>query len=71
MRRLPDLDDRRSLQVELTDRGHKAWQESTSAQAVKEAVLAAALDEPEKARLNALLRKLMLEFEHKEAEKDG
>ena len=71
VRRLPDLDDRRSLQVELTDQGHKAWQESASAQAVKEAVLAAALDEPEKGRLNALLRKLMLEFEHKEAAKDG
>ena len=50
VRRTPDPDDRRGLKVELTDAGWQAWQDSTGAQAEKEA-------------LNGLLRRLMLEFE--------
>jgi DNA-binding MarR family transcriptional regulator len=63
LRRLPDPTDRRSIQVELTDAGWQAWQDSTGAQARKEALMAAALNNAEKERLNALLRRLMLEFE--------
>jgi DNA-binding MarR family transcriptional regulator len=63
LRRLPDPNDRRSLKVELTDAGWKAWQDSTGAQARKEALIAAALTNDEKQRLNSLLRRLMLEFE--------
>ena len=63
IRRLPDPDDRRSLQVELTDAGWQAWQDSVGAQAQKEALVAAALDEGEKLALNDLLRRLMLAFE--------
>ena len=37
VKRLPDLDDRRALHVELTDKGHKLWADSLSAQAEKEA----------------------------------
>lgn len=63
IRRLPDPDDRRALQVELTDAGWQAWQDSVGAQARKEFLVAAALDQEEKEQLNALLRRLMLEFE--------
>jgi DNA-binding MarR family transcriptional regulator len=63
LRRLPDPDDRRALKVELTDAGWRAWQDSTGAQAQKEALLASALDPAEKEALNSLLRRLMLEFE--------
>jgi DNA-binding MarR family transcriptional regulator len=66
VRRLPDPDDRRSLQIELTEAGLRVWQESVGAQAVKEALLASALDEDEKAELNTLLRRLMLAFERRE-----
>jgi hypothetical protein len=52
--------------VELTDAGRKAWEESVSAQAAKESLVAAALDADEKRQLNALLRRLMLEFERRE-----
>jgi DNA-binding MarR family transcriptional regulator len=67
VRRVPDPDDRRGVLVELTDAGRKAWEESVSAQAAKEAVVAAALNRGEKRRLNALLRRLMREFERREA----
>lgn len=63
VKRLPDLEDRRALHVELTDKGHKLWADSISAQANKEAALAAALDERELAQLNKLLRKVLSGFE--------
>jgi DNA-binding MarR family transcriptional regulator len=63
IQRLPDPDDRRALKVELTDAGWQAWQDSTGAQAQKEALLASALTPNEKDVLNGLLRRLMLEFE--------
>jgi DNA-binding MarR family transcriptional regulator len=66
IRRVPDPDDRRGVLVELTAAGKKAWKESVKAQAQKESLVAAALDEDEKRRLNALLRRLMLEFERRE-----
>lgn len=62
IRRLPDPEDRRSLQVELTEGGWQAWQDSVGAQARKEALVAAALDEGEKEELNGLLRRLMVSF---------
>ena len=52
--------------VELTDAGRKAWEDSVSAQAAKESLVAAALNKDEKRQLNALLRRLMLEFERRE-----
>jgi DNA-binding MarR family transcriptional regulator len=63
IRRRPDLDDRRSLQVELTDKGHRAWLETVHAQAAKEAAIGAALNERELAQLNTLLRKVVSGFE--------
>ena len=66
IRRLPDPSDRRGVIVELTPAGLKVWQDSVSAQAVKEALLAGALSDGEKDELNALLRRLMLAFERRE-----
>ena len=63
VRRLPDPKDRRGLHIELTDKGHELWVGALGAQASKEAAVAAALSKKELARLNALLRKVLLEFE--------
>jgi DNA-binding MarR family transcriptional regulator len=65
VRRLPDPEDRRSVQVELTAAGRRAWDDSISAQAAKEALVAGALNAKEKRQLNDLLRRLMLEFERR------
>jgi DNA-binding MarR family transcriptional regulator len=66
VRRVPDPDDRRGVLVELTDAGARAWAQSVSAQAEKESLVAAALDANEKRQLNALLRRMMREFERRE-----
>ena len=66
VRRHPDPADRRGVRVELTGRGDGIWVESTNAQAIKEALIASALTKREQHQLNALLRKLMLEFERTE-----
>ncbi len=63
VRRLPDPSDRRALQIELTEAGWQAWQDSVGVQAQKEALVAFALNDAEKDRLNTLLRRLMLQFE--------
>ena len=63
IRRLPDVDDRRGVIVELTEEGWHRWQESVGAQARKEALVASALTVEEKQTLNELLRRLMLKFE--------
>jgi len=69
VRRVPDPDDRRGVMVELTAAGRRAWEQSVSAQAEKESVVAAALSVKEKQQLNALLRRLMIEFEKREPAK--
>jgi DNA-binding MarR family transcriptional regulator len=66
VRRVPDPDDRRGVLVELTEQGRQAWEDSVSAQAAKESLVAAALSASEKKQLNALLRRLMREFERRE-----
>jgi DNA-binding MarR family transcriptional regulator len=63
VRRLPDLNDRRALHVELTDKGRRLWVDALGAQASKEAAVAAALSRKELQELNTLLRKVLLEFE--------
>ena len=63
VRRHPDPDDRRGVQVELTPEGREAWEASASAQGRKEALIASVLTEREKKQLNGLLRKLMLALE--------
>jgi DNA-binding MarR family transcriptional regulator len=69
VRRLPDPDDRRGVQVELTEHGLKVWEEALRTGAAQEALVAAALTKQEKEQLNSLLRRLMLEFERREAER--
>jgi len=63
IRRRPDTDDRRSLQVELTEKGHEVWLETVHAQAAKEAAIGAALSPRELGQLNQLLRKVLSELE--------
>jgi DNA-binding MarR family transcriptional regulator len=63
VRRLPDPDDRRALQVELTDKGRKLWLKAVDAQAAREAALTAVLDRRELEQLNALLRKVLVGLE--------
>ena len=63
IRRRPDPGDRRSFQVELTDKGHEVWLETVHAQAAKEAAIGAALSPRELAQLNQLLRKVLSELE--------
>lgn len=66
VKRRADPNDRRGVLVEMTKAGHKAWEESTGAEAAREALIAGALNKREKEELNALLRRLMLQFEHHE-----
>jgi DNA-binding MarR family transcriptional regulator len=66
LRRQPDPDDRRGIQVELTDEGRRVYEQTLSVQAAKEEFVASALTQTEKKQLNALLRRLMLEFERAE-----
>jgi DNA-binding MarR family transcriptional regulator len=69
VRRRPDPRDRRAIQVELTDDGRRLYEESVSAQARKEALIAGALSRSEQKQLNALLRKIMLSLEEREGTK--
>ena len=69
VRRLRDPDDRRGVLVELTDHGRGLWEEAIGAQAEKEALLASALTKRELDQLNALLRRVMVEFEARGLEK--
>jgi DNA-binding MarR family transcriptional regulator len=71
VRRLPDPEDRRGIQVELTDEGLHVWEESVVAQAQKEAIIAAALTSDEMEELNCLLRRVMIELERREGKAEG
>ena len=66
IKRVPDPDDRRSTVIELTKKGSDLWERTVDVQGGKEALVAAALNEREKKQLNALLRRLLLEFEKAE-----
>jgi DNA-binding MarR family transcriptional regulator len=63
--RTPSETDRRSVEVELTEAGHRAWETTVGVQGEKEALVVGALPPDERAELNALLRRLMLEFERR------
>ena len=68
VRRLPDPEDRRGVLVELTKEGQQAWKKTLGVQAAKESLIADALSKDEQRELNALLRKMMREFERREQE---
>ena len=63
IRRLPDPNDRRSVQVQLTDIAKDVWERAVDLQAAKEKMFAQPLTADEKETLNILLRKMMLSFE--------
>jgi DNA-binding MarR family transcriptional regulator len=66
VKRIPDPNDRRGVLVELTADGQRIWEETVRAGAANEALIASALSKDDKRQLNALLRRLMLEFERRE-----
>ena len=66
VKRVADPDDRRGVLVELTKEGHRLWEDGLCAQSANESFVAAALTKDEKRQLNALLRRLMREFERRE-----
>ena len=66
LRRLPDPDDRRGILVELTTEGKRVYEEAIGVQGRKEAFFASALSKAEQKQLNALLRRIMIEFERAE-----
>jgi DNA-binding MarR family transcriptional regulator len=66
VRRMPDPDDRRGILVELTPDGKRVYEDAIGVQGRKESLVASALTVPEKKQLNALLRRLMIEFERAE-----
>jgi DNA-binding MarR family transcriptional regulator len=68
VRRVPDPEDRRGVLVELTKKGQQAWKKTLGVQAAKESLIADALTKDEQRELNALLRRLMREFERREQE---
>jgi DNA-binding MarR family transcriptional regulator len=63
VRRLRDAGDRRSVLVELTEKGRQKHEQTMGIQAQKEALLAEALTDREKEQLNALLRRVMVTLE--------
>jgi DNA-binding MarR family transcriptional regulator len=63
VRRLQDPSDRRSVLVELTEKGRQKHEQGMGIQAEKEALLADALTEREKEQLNGLLRRVMITLE--------
>ena len=68
VKRIPDEHDRRAVQIEITDSGRELYERTVDAQAAKEAIIAEALSVEQQDELNALLRRLMLAFERREAE---
>jgi DNA-binding MarR family transcriptional regulator len=63
VRRLRDPEDRRSVLVELTEKGRERHEQAMAIQGPKEALLAKALTDREKEQLNALLRRVMITLE--------
>src|SRR4051812_23294943 len=69
VRRVPDANDRRSVQIEITEKGRDLYKQTVSAQAAKEGIVAEALDDKQQDELNDLLRRVMLAFEKREEAK--
>jgi DNA-binding MarR family transcriptional regulator len=63
VRRLRDPDDRRSVVVELTEKGREKHEQAMGVQMQKELLLAEALTDREKEQLNGLLRRVMITLE--------
>lgn len=63
IRRIRSATDRRRVDVELTDSGHAKWLEGMHFQGAVEEAIVGALDERERARVNALLKKMLVRAE--------
>lgn len=68
VRRHPDENDRRAVQIEVTDEGRKLYERTVDAQGAKEAIIAEALTAAQQEQLNDLLRQIMRAFERREEE---
>jgi DNA-binding MarR family transcriptional regulator len=68
VRRIPDENDRRSVQIEVTAQGRELYERAVGAQAAKEAIIAEALGPRQQDQLNDLLRRVMLALERREAQ---
>jgi len=71
VRRLRDPNDRRSVLIQLTDKGRQKHEQAMDIQGKKEALLAEALTDREKEQLNALLRRVMITLEDRYPGKHG
>jgi DNA-binding MarR family transcriptional regulator len=67
VRRLPDPRDRRAVRVELTDEGAATIDAAVTEQAAKERDVLGVLSERDLARLNALLRQVLVSLEDADA----
>ncbi|WP_194894662.1 MarR family winged helix-turn-helix transcriptional regulator [Catenulispora pinisilvae] len=63
VRRIRGTADRRRVDVELTEQGHAKWLAGMRFQDVAERQIVGALDERERGRVNALLKKMLLRAE--------
>jgi DNA-binding MarR family transcriptional regulator len=63
VRRVRGTADRRRVDVELTEAGHAKWLEGMRVQGTVEDDIVTALDERERARINVLLKKMLLRAE--------
>jgi DNA-binding MarR family transcriptional regulator len=59
VRRLRSAEDRRRVDVELTDKGHELWLEAMRIRAEVEAEMVYALDAQQQETLNGLLKRLL------------
>jgi DNA-binding MarR family transcriptional regulator len=63
VRRLRSAEDRRRVDVELTDKGHELWLEAMRIRGVAEAEMVYVLNPDEQATLDRLLKRLLLHVE--------
>ncbi|MEU9304998.1 MarR family transcriptional regulator [Streptomyces sp. NPDC048269] len=63
IRRLRSAADRRRVDVELTEEGHRRWTDATRWRGIAEAEMVEPLDEAERAALSALLKRMLIQVE--------
>ncbi|MER5567040.1 MarR family transcriptional regulator [Streptomyces goshikiensis] len=63
VRRLRAAGDRRRVEVELTEEGHRRWTEAMRWRGIAEAELIEPLDDTDRAALSALLKRMLLRAE--------
>ncbi|THA34395.1 MarR family transcriptional regulator [Streptomyces sp. A1547] len=66
VRRVRALGDRRRVDVELTDDGHRRWTEAMRWRGIAEAEMVDPLDDGERAALSALLKRMLRHVEEKQ-----